>query len=152
MKLNSDVRQSAPSMLNEMEKQVLEMLLSGVDDRLAVLRRQLEGVGVSSRELSGTGFFTHLSVASSIPRLDGSSRLVLGDVYAEVAGLESPSGFLLFVTDGSIDMLECFTFDDRWPDEARIRRAYYVHPRSPGDPSLVETKERDIAWAMGDAV
>jgi hypothetical protein len=135
-----------------MEKQALEMLLKGADDRLAVLRRQLEGTTVSSREYSGTGFFTHLSVGSTLPRLERSARVVIGDVYAEVAGLQNPSGFLLFVTDGALDMLECFSFNDRWPDEARINRAYYVHPRSPGNPSLVETKERDIPWAMGDAV
>ncbi|MBN1918279.1 MAG: hypothetical protein JW889_10240, partial [Verrucomicrobia bacterium] len=34
------VGQSAPAMLNEMETQALEMLLDGVDDRLAVLRMQ----------------------------------------------------------------------------------------------------------------
>jgi hypothetical protein len=139
-------------MLNEMEKKVLEMLLDGKDDRLAVLRGQLEGVAVSSREFSGAGFFTHLSVAPSVPRLDGSKRLVIGDVYAEVGGLENPSGFLLFVTDGALDMLECFTFSDQWPDDARIRRAYYMRPRSPGNPGLVETKERDLPWVMGDAV
>ena len=57
-------------MLSEMEKTALDMLLEGEDDRLAVLRRQLDGVGVVNREFSGTGFFTHLSVASSVPRLD----------------------------------------------------------------------------------
>src|SRR5262245_2232042 len=122
-------------MLKDVEKKVLEMLLSGADDRLAVLRRQLDCATVSSREFSGVGFFTHFSVAPSVPRLAGSHRLVLGDVYAEVTGLEHPSGFLLFVTEGAIDMLECFTFNDQWPDDAELRRAYYMHPKSPGHPS-----------------
>lgn len=91
-------------------------------------------------------------MASSAPRLDGSKRLVIGDVHADVAGLENPCGFLLFVSEGALDMLECFTFNDQWPDGAKIRLAYCRQPRSPGNPSLVETKERDVPWAMGDAV
>jgi hypothetical protein len=139
-------------MLNEMEKRALEMLLDGDDDRLAVLRRQLDGVTVAERELSGTGFFTRLSVAADLPRLEGAKRLVMGDVYAEVTGLQHPAGFLLFVIDGALGMLECFSFDDRWPEGAEIRRAYYMRPATPGSPSLVETRERDLRAVFQGAV
>jgi hypothetical protein len=118
-------------MLNEVEKRALEMLLAGEDDRLAVLRSQLKGVSVARRELSGAGFFTHLSVPAHLPRVP-SKQLVIGDLYSEVAGLQHPAGFLLFVTDGTLDLLECFTVDDQLPETATLYRHYYVHPSTPG--------------------
>ena len=107
---------------------------------------------VARREFSGVGFFTYLSVPAELPRAKGCARLVLGDVYAEVAGLQHSAGFLLFVTDGALDVLECFIVDDQWPEIATLRRLYYVHPPTPGGSSLVETKERDLKWALRDAV
>jgi hypothetical protein len=140
-------------MLNEMERQALEMLLAGEDDRLAVLRCQLSNATASRREMTGAGFFTHLSILADAPLLvPGHGRLVIGDVYAEVTGLQHPAGFILFVDDGALNFLECFIADDRWPDTAMLRRPYYVHPSDPGSASLVETKERDLGWALRDAV
>jgi hypothetical protein len=81
-----------------------------------------------------------------------SKQLVIGDLYSEVAGLQHPAGFLLFVTDGTLDLLECFTVDDQLPETATLYRHYYVHPSTPGSASLVETKERDLRWALPDAV
>jgi hypothetical protein len=140
-------------MLNEMEKRALEMLLAGADERLTILRSQANSATVDRREMSGAGFFTHLSIPLDVPRLvPGPKRLVIGDVYAEVTGLQYPAGFLLFVDDGALNFLECFIVDDRWPETATLRRPYYVHPAAPGKASLVETKERDLGWALRDAV
>lgn len=100
--------------------------------------------------MSGAGFFTQLSVPFDVPRLlPGPKRMVIGDVYAEVAGLEHPVGFLLFVDDGALNFLECFIVDDWWPESPALRRPYYVHPVAPGNASLVETRKRDLGWALG---
>jgi hypothetical protein len=140
-------------MLTEIEMQALERLLAGADARLAALRAQLERATVSSREMTGVGFFTHFSVPPEVPRLEsGSRRIVIHDVYGEVDGLEHSAGFVLFVEDGIIGCLECFIVDGRWPESATLRRVYYVHPVAPGEATLVETKERDLKWAMDDAV
>lgn len=140
-------------MLNEMEKRVLELLLAGADDRLAILRAQLSRATVDRREMSGAGFFTYLSIPADVALLvPGPKRMVIGDVYAEASGLQHPAGFLLFVDDGALNFLECFIADDRWPETATLRRPYYVHPATPGSASLVETKERDLVWALRDAV
>jgi hypothetical protein len=129
------------------------MLLDGADDRLTILRSQLNSATVGRREMSGVGFFTYLSIPVNSPRLvPGPKRMVIRDVYAEVTGLQHPAGFLLFVNDGALNFLECFIVDDRWPETATLRRPYYVHPVTPGNASLVETNERDLCWALGDAV
>jgi hypothetical protein len=77
---------------------------------------------------------------------------VLSDLYAEISGLEHDAGFVLFIEDGAIDVLECFIVDDRWPDDATLRRPYYVRPAAPGSSSIIETKERDIEYAFHHAV
>ena len=92
--------------MNEMERRASEMLLAGEDPLLSVLRAQLHAAAVDRREFSGVGFFTYLSVPTELPRAKGCVRLVLGDLYAEVTGLEHAAGFLLFVTDGALDFLE----------------------------------------------
>ena len=139
-------------MLNEMERLALKMLLAGDSEELAVFRAQLNGATVASREFTGVGFFTHLSVPAELPRARNRDRLVLSDLYAEVSGLEHDAGFVLFVEDGAIDVLECHIVDDNWPDDATMRRPYYVRPAAPGSSSIVEAKERDLHWALRNAV
>ena len=139
-------------MLNEMEQRALEMLLAGDNEELAVLRAQLNAAAIVRREFTGVRFFTYLAVPAGLARLKGRARLVLDDVYAEVAGLQHDAGFLLFVSDGAIDVLECCIVDDQWPDDAVLRRLYYIGPVAPGSSNLVETKERDVEWALRNAV
>ena len=118
-------------MLNEMERRALEMLLAGDKPELALLRAQLSSATVVSRDFTGVGFFTQLLVPAELPRVRGCARLILADVYAEVTGLEHDAGFVLFVSEGAIDVLECFIVDERWPDDAMMRRPYYVRPATP---------------------
>jgi hypothetical protein len=139
-------------MLNEMERRVLEMLLAGDNHELAVFRAQLDAATVDSREFTGVGFFTQLTVPAELPRVKNRTRLVISDLYAEVSGLEHAASFLLFIDDGAIDVLECAIVDDSWPDNAILRRPYYVRPASPGSSSIIETKERDIEYALRHAV
>lgn len=115
-----------------MERHALEMLLAGEDPLLEVLRVQLAEAAVIERWFSGVGFFTYLSVPEVIPRAENCPRKVIGDVYAEVEGFRYEAGFQLFVTDGTVDCLECFTVEDQWPKTATLRRLYYVHPAAPG--------------------
>jgi hypothetical protein len=139
-------------MLNEMERRALDMLLAGDNSELAVLRAQLSAATVASRDFTGVGFFTRFAVPEELPRAKAYADLVLGDLYAEVSGLENDAGFLLFVKGGTIDVLECFIVDDRWPDGATMLRPYYVRPAVPGSSRLVETEQRDLEWALRDTV
>jgi hypothetical protein len=135
-------------MLTEIETHALDMLLAGDRPELATLRAQLKSATVAKREFTGAGFFTHFAVPAELPRVESRSRFALGDLYAEVAGLAHAAGFVLFVNDGAIDVLECFIVDDHWPEAATLVRAYYVKPAPPGSAGLVETRERDIPFAF----
>ena len=110
-------------MLNEMERLALKMLLAGDSEELAVFRAQLNGATVASREFTGVGFFTHLSVPAELPRARNRDRLVLSDLYAEVSGLEHDAGFVLF-GDGPIDENEL----GRTLERFRIRTAHAPGP------------------------
>jgi hypothetical protein len=138
-------------MLAEIEKRALDMLLDGDDARLAVLREQLDAATVTERTYSDSGFYTHFAIPAATPRLSDSKSFVIQDVSAQVIGFKYPVAFLLFVSDGALNMLECFSYgDDPSPNGATIRRAYYVRPGAPGSPQLVETRERNLGWALGD--
>ena len=131
-------------MLNELEQEILHMLVAGNHPDLACLRNQLSLATLERREMSGVGFFTTLSLPEGAPRLTGRRSLVIGDVYAEITGLEHWAGFLLFIKDCAMDFLECFIVDDQWPEFASLQRAFYVHHPTPATREVVETKERDL--------
>jgi hypothetical protein len=118
-------------MLNELEVQVLRKLLEGDHESLVALRRQLEGCRVRKREYSGTGFFAELDAPEDAQRAPvTSARVRFGDVVADVEGVEHGVGFVLFIDDGTMTMLEGYTFDEPWPEQARlIGTRYSSEPR-----------------------
>jgi hypothetical protein len=134
--------------VTEIECEALEWLLRGDHPDLDILREQTAVASIAGREFTGCGFFTRLAVPASAPRLPEAGRLVVRDVYAEVEGLKHGAGFLLFAEGGAVELLECFTHGEDWPEGARLRRLYHVRPRQPGSGELVEAEGRDWAWAL----
>jgi len=123
--------------LNELEVQVLRTLLAGDHASLAALRRQLEGCRVRKREYSGAGFFAELDVPANEQRAPVTSgRVRFGDVVADVEGVEHGVGFVLFIDNGTMTMLEGYTFDEPWPEQARLIRTRYLS--GPRDLSKLE--------------
>jgi hypothetical protein len=119
--------------LSRLEKEALAMLASGDDPRFAVLRQQLTVCEVVRREFTGVGFFTHLAVPPSAPRLPiGADKASIGGVNAEVPNMQRGIGFVLFITDGVLDTLEAFTYDEPWPDDLKdfdLRYFMGEHPQ-----------------------
>ena len=105
--------------LTTLEKRVLEMLLSGQDEVLTILRQQAKQLQVSSREMTGVGFYTEFLVPPDAPRTPGRSTFRLGDVNGVANNVSHGLGFLLYVKDGALSMLEGYTYDEPWPDEVR---------------------------------
>ena len=132
--------------LLEIEQTALDLLLAGDESDLEALRGQLSAATVLSRKFTGVGFFTTFAVDPDAPK--ASRGLILSDVMGEVTGLEHDAGFVLFARDGVVDVLECYIVDDAWPDNAKLLRAYYVHPEEPGSSRVVQTPRRDLEWAL----
>lgn len=87
-------------------------------------RQQLEHASIAKREFTGVGFFTEFEIADDAPIRRDLPDATLGNVGAELSGLQHGAGFLLFIRGGVVTMLEGYTYaDDQWPeriDEFRI--------------------------------
>jgi hypothetical protein len=122
------------SALNEIEGAVLDMLLAGEIPTLHVLRAQRERLFVTKREFSGVGFFTEFGHPPDVVRLQTPKRVRFGDVLADLEGLEHGAGFVLFIDDGLITMLEGYsTANEPWPESlARCVLRYWPPERDLG--------------------
>ncbi|SDF86849.1 hypothetical protein [Sporomusa acidovorans] len=111
----------------KMEKEVVMKLLDGQDDRLAILRDQYLNASIKSREFSGTGFFTSFVVPSNVLRLESPKSFQLGDVIAQVIGVKDGVGFVFFIKNGTIDLLEGYVYgDEKWPHEIKEYKVSYI--------------------------
>lgn len=135
--------------MNDFERQAMELILFGDHLHLQILRSQLAAAAVSSREYTGVGFFTSFAVPDSCSRLpaDGG-RWTISDVFGEAAGVEHGVGFILFIENGALDTLECYTFGtERLDPGARLNRVCYMC-RVDGTANLVECPVRDLTFAL----
>jgi hypothetical protein len=105
-----------PDELTPLEREVVATLLAPDHPVTQALRQQLAGCRVASREFTGHGFFSTLVLADRVaPAPVTRKRLALGDVAAHIDGLEHGAGFILFVRDGVIAVLEGFAYGEPWP-------------------------------------
>ena len=117
--------------LNSLERAVLEKLLCGDLPLLTQLRQQLSKCHVAKREYSGVGFFTDFIIPEDISRTPGLD-IQFGDVIGSHPELKNGAGFVLFIKNGVLDMLEGYTYDEPWPSSC-----------SGFDLAFVTGKERD---------
>ena len=105
--------------LTPLEDKVIRMLLDGDDEALAVLRQQIDHAEVSFRRMTGVGFYTNCVVFPEAARVVGHPSFKLGDVSGTATNVRHGLGFLLYVTDGVLSMLEGYTYDEPWPSEVK---------------------------------
>jgi hypothetical protein len=96
--------------LSDLECAVLREIARQVPDHTRALESQLAEVRVVARENTDAWFFTTLSVAS-VPTAEGLKSPV-GDVGATVAGLQYGMGFLLWLENGLIHILEGYSYGE----------------------------------------
>ena len=80
-----------------------------------VLEKQYKSAKVISREFSGFGFFTNFEITDKSLKLTERQNFELGNVQLKLEGLKLGAGFVLFIRDGLIKTLECYTYDEPWP-------------------------------------
>lgn len=105
--------------ITPLESEVIEWLLRGDEPVLAALRTQFSVASIFSRELTGKGFYLKFEIPSDAQRvlgaLNAKPSFYLGDVEAQIDTLKRGAGFLLWITDGKLDILEGYTFGEEWP-------------------------------------
>ncbi len=128
--------------LTKLERAVLDKLLAGRSGESQILRRQLSVARVLKRELSGVGFFTEFSAPADAPKLPRERKFRFGDVGAEIAGLQHGAGFLLLVENGYLKMLEGFSYDEAWPDDASRFTLHYHSGADRDEEQVIKSFER----------
>ena len=121
--------------LTSLETSVMHMLLAGDDEVLAVLRRQLGNISVTSRKMTGAGFYAEFLHPPDVERITDLPSFKFGDVDGRASNLKHGAGFLLYVTQGVLSMLEGYTYDEPWPDEVK---GLVLHYRAGQNRSLDE--------------
>lgn len=99
----------AISPLTNFERVVISTILAEEPEYVEALSQQLQSVVVEARENTGAGFFTTLSVSNPAVALSGPLGL---KVYARIGGLEYGMGFLIFLDDGRMSLLEGYSFGE----------------------------------------
>jgi hypothetical protein len=98
-----------------LEKAVMQKLLDGDHPILVALRNQVVAAKIKDRQFTGVGFFLHFEIDPKLA-LPGNLNLEIGDVMGTLPGVEHGSGYILFIREGVLSMLEGFTYDDPWPE------------------------------------
>lgn len=132
--------------LSNLERAVLDKMLDGALPMLSFLRQQLEECSVATREFTGVGFYTTFSLPDHIPRKAGVD-VRIGDVIGESPQIKDGMGFLLYVKNGVLDMLEGYTYDEPWPQEITRFELKYVN----GEERDRVTLEESLGEALGSA-
>lgn len=102
----------------ELELAALSAIFAETPEFASALKQQLAIATVVDRENTGGGFFTTIAVDGDAPTV--SSPRVLGyETQARVVGMEYGLGFVLFVEEGKLALLEGFSWGGE--DTARLR-------------------------------
>lgn len=115
-RLISNIKIKTMRELTQLEKDILELLLKGDDPTLELLRRQCKNAIIIKRENTGVGFFIDFEIPKDIPRTK-KNVFEIGDLIADIPGIENEAGFILFIKDGQIKLLEGYTYGEKWPEK-----------------------------------
>ncbi|MFT5049210.1 MAG: hypothetical protein ACI8QZ_000600 [Chlamydiales bacterium] len=128
--------------LTKLEEAVLRMMLDGDHPVLEALREQLRHSQVTDRTVAGTGFYTDLEVDQAVAAAPTAHPSCwIGDVVGAISGCKHGAGFVLFIDDGYLQMLEGYCHAaSEWPTAVQefklsyqgrptAARAFPVRPR-----------------------
>jgi predicted transcriptional regulator len=100
--------------LTALEKAVLQKIASQCSEACELLYAQLTNLSVTDRRNTGAGFYTAFKVDSRCQIVSVNSPI--GEVTAEVSGLDHGMGFLLWLKNGYINQLEGYSFEEDTSD------------------------------------
>lgn len=113
--------------------QVITMLLNGNDEVLLMLMEQYKKSVVVSEEYSEVGFYIDYQIDKELRISDEyHDTFQIGDVDGEVNNIKEAVGFILYVKNSYLTMLEGYTnIIDRWPEtDSKIKLKYDMTPRN----------------------
>lgn len=98
---------------SEFERAVIEHI---IEKEVPEYKKHLRYLSVGVRENTGAGAYVYFNY-SDTPVLFSSENKTIGQsVYAEIEGLQWGAGFMLYIDNGQITMLESFCHGaESWP-------------------------------------
>ena len=90
----------------QFEREVMEMIAKENPKYEAKIMAQYEKAHVIKREFTGHGFFTDFDITDPADSLGCGYNNQLGDLTAEFPEVKFGAGFVLFIKNGFIEMLE----------------------------------------------
>jgi hypothetical protein len=114
----------------ELERLLMVLMLQGDHPVLDVLRQQYAVATISARDFSGAGFFTSFDVPDDVP-LTNPQNFDAGGMLISLENLPYGADCMIFVKNGKLDFLECYTFVDPWPKRIVIKSLSHVRPAIP---------------------
>lgn len=116
----------------QLANQVMEMLLMGDDAILTILKEQYTGASIISEECTNVGFYINYQInnAPIIPK-EYNGTFQIGDLDGAVGNINGAVGFVLYIKDGRLIMLEGYTnILDKWPEsDSQIKLQYDARQR-----------------------
>jgi hypothetical protein len=100
---------------NPLERDVMTLLLAGYDPRSCALRTQLDAAEPLGREIMDRGFSCRIQVDYKIAAPIPERQFLVGNVVADIENLKYGAGFILWIEDGYVSLLEGYTFGEQWP-------------------------------------
>ena len=98
---------------SEFERAVIEHIL---EKEAPEYKKHLPYLLVDRRENTGVGIYVYFKYSENYPLSSSENRTMGQSVYAEIEGLEGGAGFILYLDNGKITMLESFSHgSETWP-------------------------------------
>jgi hypothetical protein len=120
----------APTEVLILVDRLVPSLISGDHPALGTLREQFRRARVKEVELTGAGFYVDFEIPADSP-LTEPRNFTGGSASITLEGANHGAGCVLFVRDGRLVMLEGFTYDDLWPEHARVLAIENIIPINP---------------------
>lgn len=101
----------------KLEIAVMARLLA--DTTIPLIRRSIdfEEIDVTTREVTGIGFFAELAPSENLKLFADGTSIRWGRVGARLNRPPVDTGYLLYVEDGYLTMVEGYTYGTEWPTE-----------------------------------
>lgn len=120
------------STFTKLEEAALHSIFAETPDFAPALERQLEKAAVTQRVNTGGGFYTDIAVADDLPRMN--TPKVLGyETHARVEGLTYGLGFVLFIEDGRLHLLEGFAVGPEDTTSLNLEELNFAISKTPFD-------------------
>ena len=115
--MQKELESSAQNSFKRFEREVMMFLAKEKPEFEAQIMAQYDKCRIKSREFTGVGFYTNFEITDPADSFGNGIIEPFGSLHVDFPGLKYGSGYVLFVKDGFITMLEGYTYGEVWPDK-----------------------------------